>query len=160
MCCRLWEHNDKASRRNYQKLCTQSRNAKEDASPANRSARRVCSRPLLLRLRLLLVLLLLPLRLRAHRPRDDPPSPRRAHQSVRMGPPTQWTHFKASKIHRINKKDDRKIDFVSCVYCFLNVKGPRAGKHHALNRVEGRRSDRYQTHASQTQGHSQNKNNV
>ena len=78
MRCRLWEHNDKASRRNYKTLCTQSRNAKEDASPANRSARRVCSRPLLLRLRLLLVLLLLRLRLRAHQPCDDPPSPRRA----------------------------------------------------------------------------------
>ena len=77
MRCRLWEHNDKASRRNYKTLCTQSRNAKEDASPANRSARRVCSRPLLL-LRLLLVLLLLRLRLRAHQPCDDPPSPRRA----------------------------------------------------------------------------------
>ena len=35
MRCRLWEHNDKASRRNYKTLCTQSRNAKEDASPAN-----------------------------------------------------------------------------------------------------------------------------
>ena len=77
MCCCPWEHNDKASRRNYKKLCTQSRNAKEDASPANRSARRVCSRPLLL-LRLLLVLLPLRRRLRAHRPCDDPPSPRRA----------------------------------------------------------------------------------
>ena len=41
MRCRLLEHNDKASRRNYKTLCTQSLKAKEDASPANRSARHV-----------------------------------------------------------------------------------------------------------------------
>ena len=64
----LCKHNDKAIRRNYKKLCTHSRNAKEDACPANRSARRVCSRPLSFQIKpvmcTLLVLLLLLLRLR------------------------------------------------------------------------------------------------